>query len=88
MESSVYAWGRKKKPNILGKCRKGLCLECVLLDFWLHLGSASLSCISSLPSFHFSPIHAWSNPPPLPSTAGGWGRTAALLTGSLPCACS
>ena len=41
-------------------------MECVLLDFWLHLGSASLSCISSLPSFHFSPIHAWSNPPPCP----------------------
>ena len=50
-------------------------MECVLLDFWLHLGSASLSCIFSLSSFRFSPTHPWSNPPPLPphSWRLGWG---------------
>lgn len=82
---SVYALelgvgGREAKhPRELQKGT--LCLEFVLLDFWLHLGSASLSCIFSLPSFLFSPTHPWSNPLPLPSTAGGWGGAAALFTG-------
>lgn len=33
MKSSVYAWGREKKPNILGNCIKGLCVWSV--SFWI-----------------------------------------------------